>query len=214
MARTNGQGPRRAGHSPKSTSRPADRYERFLELDRPGVSAAAIAEQLDVTERTVVRWRRRARRAALAEETPDATPRRVTDRRRERIAQRTLQAALNLAMLVRDEDADACQAFVQSLPRDQQDALPYVLAALVPMDRPVSALLDWITWDENGRPLPGAAPVPPGTPTCVAKRVPATPATAKWHRDQGRPLCDPCREAESAYRRDLYQAKKRRTRAA
>ena len=149
-----------------------------------------------------------------------AAPQPLTPRGRQELGERTLEAALNLAVLVRDEGADACVVFVWSLPQDQQDALPYLLAALVPVDRPVVELLDWITWDEHGRPLPGTAParprvrVRPGVPACVVRRVPATPATAKRHRDHGQPLCDPCQEAERVYRRNLYLAKKRTTRAA
>ncbi|MFC4014630.1 hypothetical protein ACFOY2_45920 [Nonomuraea purpurea] len=205
------------------TSGPAsERYRRFLELDRPGVKAESIARELGTSIRTVERYRSASSRSPASDPSPapteepppvPATTPRFSLRRRQGLAERTLEAALTMAVMIRDEDAAACHAFVQSLPRDQQAALPYVLAALVPVDRPRDELLEWITWDEHGRPIPGV-PVPTGVPLCVTRRVPATPATAKRHRDQRQPLCDPCRDAESTYRRNLYQANKRRTRAA
>ncbi|MFG6197785.1 hypothetical protein [Nonomuraea sp. JJY05] len=223
MARATQRRPRRAGHNPIPTSRgPAERYERFLQLDRPGVTAEAIARDLGTSVRTVERYRSASRSPtpdpspAPIEEPPPVpatTPRKFSLRRRQGVAERTLEAALTLAVMIRDEDADACQKFVQSLPRDQQAALPYILAALVPVDRPRNELLEWITWDEHGRPIAGA-PVQVGTRMCVACRVPATPTTARRHRQHGQPLCDPCRDAERTYRRNLYQAKNRRTRAA
>ncbi|GAA2692182.1 hypothetical protein GCM10010412_082940 [Nonomuraea recticatena] len=188
-----------------------DRYARFLELNRPGVLARDLAEQLGVSKRTVERYRRAIPPSPTPDPPKDAptvepaasTP--LSRRQRQRLGERTLQAALNLALLVRDEDSASCQAFVQSLPQAERDALPYILAALVPVDRPASELLEWITWDERGRPI---------GPQCQTRHVPATPATAKRHRDHGEQLCPQCREAEQRYRRNLYLTSKSRKRAA
>ncbi|MBG0818963.1 hypothetical protein [Planomonospora sp. ID82291] len=193
----------------------SERYARFLELDRPGVTNMELAAELGCSERTVIRYRNafcppQEEAAPVPPPVPaPAAPAPLDDRQRQRLAERTLQAALNLAVMVRDEDATACREFVTSLPADQRDALPYVLAALIPVDQPVDALLEWITWDERGRPLNQ-----PTTPRCTATRAPAAPATAKQHRDRAEPLCIPCQDAERTYRRDLYRTKKRRTRAA
>lgn len=219
MARATRRNPRRAGRTPAPTSRgPAARYERFLALDRPGVTAEAIARELGTSVRTIERYRSAARTPAPAAQTEEPpVPAMLTDQQRQRLGDRTLQAALDLALMIRDQDADACQQYVQSLPQDQRDALPYVLAALVPVDQPVNRLLDWITWDEEGRPIPEARRQldrAARRAKCITSGEIATNATAKRHRAAGQRLCAPCQQAENRYRQDLYQAKKRRTRAA
>ncbi|WP_449065598.1 hypothetical protein [Planomonospora algeriensis] len=130
----------------------------------------------------------------------------LVERQRQRLAERALKTALAFAALVRDQDAAGCRDFLAGLPADERAALPYLLAALVPVDEPVTALLDWITWDEDGfqtRPRPDPGPV-----LCAVHRVPASPAAAKRHRHLKEPVCAPCRKAERAYRRALRQSRR------
>lgn len=68
-------------------------------------------------------------------------------------AQRMLDIALDLACAVRDEDRDQLAERLSHVRERDKDALIIVLAALVPVDRPVSELLAWVEWDEHGRPL-------------------------------------------------------------
>ncbi|MGW2221284.1 hypothetical protein ACWCSD_40405 [Nonomuraea sp. NPDC001684] len=210
--------------APPTSGPPSERYRRFLQLDRPGVTADVIARELGTSRRTVERYRSAARSpaptpTAVIEEPPavPATPAPLTDRQRQQLGERTLEAALTLAVMIRDQDADTCRDFVQALPHEQRDALPYILAAIVPVDQPVTRLLEWITWDEDGRPIPDArqqVAKAARKAKCVTGGETATHTTASRHRRAGQPLCVPCQQAENLHRQDLYQAKKRRTRAA
>lgn len=218
MARATRRRPRRAGHSPAPTSSAAaDRYERFLQLDGPGVTADAIARELGVSVRTVERYRAAAHSPAPApiEEPPvpaPPAPTSLTSRQRQSLGSRTLQAALDLATMIRDQDADACHTFIQSLPQDEQAALPYILAALVPVDQPVNRLLDWVTWDDDGRPIPDARrqlATAARRVKCLTSGEIATHTTANRHRRRAERLCMPCQQAENRHRQDLYQQKRR-----
>ena len=79
-------------------------------------------------------------------------------------AERLIQVALDLALLVRDEGPGATASFLDRLTAGDRYRLLTVLAALIPVDHLSKAdLLSWVTWDEFGKPLDGTAPVLPGS---------------------------------------------------
>jgi hypothetical protein len=70
------------------------------------------------------------------------------------LAEQLVPKALELVDLVHgDGDADTIGWFLRGLLREERDALPVILAALVPMDCSAAELLAFITWDEHGQPL-------------------------------------------------------------
>lgn len=76
-------------------------------------------------------------------------------------AERLVQVALDLALLVRDEGPEAIASFLGRLTAGDRYRLLTVLAAMVDVDRTPDDLLSWVTWDESGRPLEGMTPVLP-----------------------------------------------------
>lgn len=75
------------------------------------------------------------------------------------LTQRLVDVAGDLAILVRDEGADKIARFLAGYTLAEKDALLIVLAAMVPIDDATTGdLLAWVTWDEHGQPLDGAAP--------------------------------------------------------
>ena len=69
---------------------------------------------------------------------------------------RILPVALSLVGQVRERDRRAYGRRLQSMPRQDLVALAVVLAALVPDDRSAADLLAWISFDDDGSPLPRA----------------------------------------------------------
>lgn len=69
------------------------------------------------------------------------------------IAENLRDMALDLAVTVRDESREGIEAKLREIPDQHKDALLVVMAAMVDIHRPLSELLSWVTWDENGRPL-------------------------------------------------------------
>jgi hypothetical protein len=88
-------------------------------------------------------------------------------RRRGDLAERLIPKALDLAGLVHgDGDVKAVGRFLAALSPLEREALPVILAGLVPVDLTLDRLLEYVTWDEHGRPL--RPPVPPcGTPAAL-----------------------------------------------
>lgn len=93
--------------------------------------------------------------------------------------------AASLVCMVRDESADSVGAFLDRLDRQNLYALTVVLACMVPDDRSMDDLLDWIDADEHG-----------------------TTRGYRRHRRLGEDACPPCLRAQSGAER------KRTTRAA
>ncbi|MER5649689.1 hypothetical protein [Streptosporangium sp. NPDC002524] len=219
-----------AAAAPPKRSGAADRYRRFLELDGLGWSARRIATEMNLSTRTIKRYRAGARQSTPPKEVTvtakqDPIPGLGLDladaRHRDNLARHLLKVALHLACMVRDEEPAAVAAYLSELPQVERDHLPIILAALVDVDRTEEELLAWITWDAHGRALPGA-PATPAPPTAEHARprplrpmkpVEACPslAAAKRHREQGEPLCDGCRETETAYNR-AYERNHRKPR--
>lgn len=116
----------------------------------------------------------------------------ILARRRERaaavrrgdLAEEMTVRALELACVVRDEDADGIARWLEGVREHERTALLVALAALVPVDRPASELLAWVSWDEYGRSLK-----PPGC---------GTPEAYRRHKRLGELIDDDCREAMRA----------------
>lgn len=70
------------------------------------------------------------------------------------LAGRLVPVAARLAAMVREEDREAIGTYLASLGEAERWALPVVLAAMVPADQTPAQLLEWVTWDEHGKPLP------------------------------------------------------------
>lgn len=69
-------------------------------------------------------------------------------------AERMVPVAAALVGAVHDGGPGEVAALLAGIPAHDRDALAVVLAAMVNPDRTVTELLAWVTWDENGRPLP------------------------------------------------------------
>ena len=137
--------------------------------------------------------------------------------RRGELAERLVPKALELAGLVHgDGDALEIGRFLRSLPADELGALPVILAGLVPVDRPQSELLAYVTWDEYGRPLPAPVAgdsVPAGTSGPAVRFPCGTNAAYRRHENRGELVDDECAEAARVYYRARYQRRKRAGRA-
>jgi len=80
---------------------------------------------------------------------PPLTPAQLRWRREVngKLAVRLVPKALELVGLVRDEGPDAIWEFQRKLRPREREALPVILAAMVPDDRTAEELLAWVTWD-------------------------------------------------------------------
>jgi hypothetical protein len=104
------------------------------------------------------------------------------------LAERMVDKATDLALLVRDEGRESVCAFLGSLGSDEKDALLIVLAAMAPVeDQSAADMLAWVRFDEFGRPLD--RPVAP----C------GTPAAYRRHKQQGELVDDDCQRAAREY---------------
>jgi len=104
--------------------------------------------------------------------------------------------ACDLAVLVRDEGRDSIATWLAQHDRQALEAIVVTLAAMTPVDRPVSELLAWID-----------SPTP--APKVRLRLAPCgTRAAAERHRDNGQALCDPCREAVRAYDRERARSRR------
>ena len=122
---------------------------------------------------------------------------------RGRLAERLVPVALALVGAVRDQDGDGIAEFLAGLSAGERDALPVILAAMVPDDRTPQDLLSWVTFDELGRPLPAGAQMvlwsPPGPRRTRKDAHPCgTPGAASRHYANGERPCEACRAAWNA----------------
>ncbi len=110
---------------------------------------------------------------------------------RDAYADRLAAVAAQFVARVRDEDPQANSRWLYATLPDPADreALLYVLAAAVPVDRSWRSLTAWI-----------AEPAP-----LTRLRPHGTYAAAQRHRYHREPLCGPCREAE----REMWRERKR-----
>jgi len=137
--------------------------------------------------------------------------------RRGELAERLVPKALELACMVHgDGDAGAIGRFLRSLPADERDALPVILAGLVPVDRPLAELLEFVTWDEYGRPLPASAPDdsnPVGASGPAVRFPCGTYAAYRRHENRGELVDDDCARAARVYYRERYERRKKARKA-
>lgn len=109
-------------------------------------------------------------------------------------ADRLVATALSLACLIRDEGRDGVTASLARLTSDERDALPYVMAALIPDDQPANRLLAWID--------PQPSPPPPRgryTPPAPHRQRPEHGSLPGWveHHRNGTAPCPPCATAHA-----------------
>ena len=71
-------------------------------------------------------------------------------------AERLVGVALQLAVVVHDEERDSVARHLAAIDSADREALLVIMAGLIDVSRPVGDLLGWVTWDENGKPLPPA----------------------------------------------------------
>ncbi|GAB2467882.1 hypothetical protein GCM10027187_40050 [Streptosporangium sandarakinum] len=226
-----------AGVAPPPERRDASaRFRRFLQLNGLGWTAQRIATEMSVSVRTVERYRAAARHPDFSEETvspmqpPAPDPGAGLDlsdaRHREHLARHLLQVAMHLACMVRDEAPEDVAAYLAALSPAEREHLPIILAALVDVDRTEEELLAWITWDAEGRALPGVAAVPAAAAAAVerprprALRLPQTTAECpsfgalRRHRANGEKPCDACLRLDADRKHAAYHADASRAPAA
>jgi hypothetical protein len=104
------------------------------------------------------------------------------------LAERMVDKATDLALMVRDEGRPAVCKFLCSLNADEKDALLVVLAAMAPVeDQSAADMLRWVRFDEYGRPLD--RPLAP----C------GTYAAFRRHKQQQELVDDDCQRAAREY---------------
>jgi hypothetical protein len=143
----------------------------------------------------------------------------MTASERADLAESLVPVAAELAFLVRDEGREAIGEWmddrgllVGARITEATRAFLVVLAAMVRADATQEELLEWITWDEDGRPLDGTAPLFPALP--VASDEDDCPSMKAWkrHRRAGATneeleRCG-CAQAARDYRNARYAAQK------
>lgn len=67
----------------------------------------------------------------------------------DRLADRSVARGAQLACMVRDEGREAIGEFLDGLDVQDLYGLAVALAAMVPIDRPASDLLEWIDWADE-----------------------------------------------------------------
>jgi hypothetical protein len=133
-------------------------------------------------------------------------------------------AALMLTGIVRDLDPADAAEFVAGLPVGQAEILPYVLAAMVDVDKTSRELFAWLGWRSPVR-YDGATAVSPGStllhrnPRTARSRDCGSEGGWREHGRDGSRKCERCLIAHDAYvrderARDRDAARLRRTRAA
>ena len=80
-------------------------------------------------------------------------------------AERLVDVALQLAVVVHDEERDSVARHLAAIDPADRDALLVVMAGLIDVSRPVGDLLDWVTWDEDGKPLARTPRPKPAAPS-------------------------------------------------
>jgi hypothetical protein len=117
------------------------------------------------------------------------------------LAERLIPKALDLVMRVRDEGRESIGAFLGSLSELERHALPVVLAAMVPPDRGVADLLDWLC-----QPAPIRSPRPAAPRSSRALQPCGTHAAFVRHKLNSETPDEECVQAERT-----YQASRKRT---
>jgi hypothetical protein len=90
-------------------------------------------------------WRHKGDQAAVRRQFKAAAPS-FPAAEVDELAERAYQDALILAELVRDEDPEVVFGALAGYGQEHLSVLAVALAALVPLDVPVSKLTEWFTW--------------------------------------------------------------------
>lgn len=136
---------------------------------------------------------------------------------RGRVAEAMVPVAMAFVGVVRDQDGEGVGNFLRALSGAEREALPVILAAMVPDDKTPQELLAWVTWDENGDPLPRDAEMVLYRPRRrkYERKVPrqlqpcGTWAAAQRHRAHGEDMCEACKAAAREYYRSQNHRKPR-----
>ena len=149
-------------------------------------------------------------------------PTREAAARRGELAADMVASACELACLVRDGTRDEIGVYVAGLTEEERVALLIVQAAMIPDDVDVGTLLAWVTWDEYGRPLPGASPAarreralaaPPQAPRRWREeelKPCGSHAAFNRHKIRGELIDDECAAGEKSYQDAYYALRKQR----
>ena len=112
------------------------------------------------------------------------------------LADSLIWPATDLVRLVHgDGDREAIGEFLSALTEQERHALPVILAAMIDPAKDPDSLLDWITWDEYGRPLAEPRIVGPRWRNQVEH---GTPGMFRRHILMGEQPCDLCESANAA----------------
>ena len=127
------------------------------------------------------------------------------------LAERLVPVAASFVGVVRNEDRGNVTRFLRGLTQHERDALPVILAAMIPDDQTPADLLKWVDWDEFGRPLPpdtvlvlhdgGRKRGPKPTLPC------GTPAAYKRHLANGERPDEACRLAGNTAQAEYREAR-------
>ena len=115
-----------------------------------------------------------------------------------RDAERLAAEAVQLVVMVRDEDPQVVGQHLADLDTTRLAQLTIALAAMVPDDKPLSELLAWC--DSNHQRSNVRQLMPHGTHAAFNR-----------HKDAGQEPCSECREGERTYQRE--RARRRRASA-
>ena len=114
-----------------------------------------------------------------------------------RLRDLAVKDGLELVGIVRDYGLDTITEFVRQRDRHQLEAMAVALAAMVPDDQPVSALLAWIEPEHVDRSRPSKA----GRKPPRELRPCGTHAAFVRHKAAGQDPCGSCQGAERIYQR-------------
>jgi hypothetical protein len=133
----------------------------------------------------------------------------VTPTERADLAESLVPVAAELAFLIRDEGREAigewldCHGVIPGARiTEATRAFLVVLAAMVRADVTQEELLEWITWDEHGRPLE------PPAPPCGTFRA------FRRHKRAGELVDDKCQQAAREYWHERERLRKKPARRA
>jgi hypothetical protein len=131
------------------------------------------------------------------------------------LAARMVTVACELACMVRDEDKTAISEYLDNLTPGplplEVRALLIVQAGMIPVDTAPADLLNWLAWDEYGRPLPGPVREPPAPLRAsgpIVTQPCGTYAAYSRHKDRGELVDDDCQEAARTYWRERRRTRK------
>ncbi|SDH68108.1 hypothetical protein SAMN05421505_12058 [Sinosporangium album] len=130
---------------------------------------------------------------------------------RDALALHLVGVASMLACTVRDDGPDAAAQILTDLTSEERDALPVVLAAMIPVDVPTLDLLAWHTHPETG-PAQRLAKVRRLDRKTRRRPLAECGSHAAFNRHKARnePPCEACEIAERVYQRTRKRASRKK----